>query len=51
MHDCAKRNYKIDDLVPKTVQNQIQLVMPNINQDKLVSPFVVVNWNMVQLTT
>ena len=51
MHDFAQRNCKIDDSVPKTVQNQIQLAMPKIKQDKIASPFVVVNWRMVQLTT
>ena len=51
MHDYAQSNYKIEDSVPKTVQNQIHLAMPKIKQDKLDSPFVVVNWRIVHLTT
>ena len=51
MHDYAQSNCKIDDSIPKTVQNQIQLYMPKIKQDKISSPFFVLNWRMVKLTT
>ena len=51
MHDYGQSNCKIDDSIPKTIQNQIQLSMLNIKKDKLVSIFFVVNWRMVKLTT